>query len=904
MKTLMNTPASRTGASSRLIRSVTSSIAVALGLVSLTPMVVYAASPITQYEYDAAGNPTKVTDGLGNSNVYQYDALNRPIQQNQPNPSTTGQLGTITSQYNPLDDVTSITDPRALTTSYTKNALGDVLTRSSPDTGTTTNTYDTAGNLKTSTDARGAIRTYTYDAANRVTAITYKLGTVTDETVTYTYDAGTNGKGHLTGMTDLSGSTAWSYDILGRLIRKQQRVGTQIYDLQIQYDSTGHLSRIIYPSTHYVDYQYNANGQVNQVWVDSVLMVGNIQYFPTGTPASWTWGNGQTYTRTLDSDGRPLTQTLGDDLQVVTYDNAGRISQLNRAAIATPTTPITTSISSYSYDNLDRLTNNVTPTYNQGYQYDLNGNRTQLTIDASNYAYTIDPISNRLSSEAGPTARTYAYDLSGNITGNGQDTYTYYNSGRLKQVTRASTNIYSLAYNGLGEFVNRNNNNTRYLYDTSGQLLGEYDSGSDVIQETVWLGNTPIMTLRPSALQRTADNTSTGSITSATATGTWTASISIAGYYGTNYVSHATTASTADNVLYSITPTATQNYRVYARWIAATTNATNATYTINPNTTGSIPTTVTVDQTKSGGTWNYLGSYDLDIANNLTVSLSGQGNGAVIADAVRIVPNTTSTIQSLTYFVFADYLNTPRRIKNAANQTVWHWLPELSEAFGANLPNDNPSGLGTFTYNLRFPGQLYDSASGLIYNYYRDYNSRTGRYIESDPIGLAGGINTYAYVGGNPLSYVDPLGLDATVTAIPLPSGGFYFSATGTGLPSSITGTFNTGTTNYNQIQTGTYSIKPRPSLPDTFINGLLNRNKNAGRPTVSNTDDWNTIKNSDGSITHGAQIHSGKDGTNGGVSLGCMVTDRATYNKLNKLFQDNYNNGGVKLIVLPQGFK
>ncbi|OAM52271.1 hypothetical protein A7981_01925 [Methylovorus sp. MM2] len=231
------------------------------------------------------------------------------------------------------------------------------------------------------------------------------------------------------------------------------------------------------------------------------------------------------------------------------------------------------------------------------------------------------------------------------------------------------------------------------------------------------------------------------------------------GHYGTNYVNHTTTASTADNVLYSITPTATQNYRVYARWIAATTNATNATYTINPNTTGSIPTTVTVDQTKSGGTWNYLGSYDLDIANNLTVSLSGQGNGAVIADAVRIVPNTTSTIQSLTYFVFADYLNTPRRIKNAANQTVWHWLPELSEAFGANLPNDNPSGLGTFTYNLRFPGQLYDSASGLIYNYYRDYNSRTGRYIESDPIGLKGGINAYGYVEGNPVSYIDEQGL-------------------------------------------------------------------------------------------------------------------------------------------------
>ncbi|MFM9458777.1 RHS repeat-associated core domain-containing protein, partial [Streptomyces europaeiscabiei] len=70
--------------------------------------------------------------------------------------------------------------------------------------------------------------------------------------------------------------------------------------------------------------------------------------------------------------------------------------------------------------------------------------------------------------------------------------------------------------------------------------------------------------------------------------------------------------------------------------------------------------------------------------------------------------------------------------------------------------NGHPS--GTFTYDLRFPGQRYDAAAGTHYNYFRDYDPRTGRYIESDPIGLRGGINTYGYVGQNPLWASDPFG--------------------------------------------------------------------------------------------------------------------------------------------------
>jgi RHS repeat-associated protein len=112
------------------------------------------------------------------------------------------------------------------------------------------------------------------------------------------------------------------------------------------------------------------------------------------------------------------------------------------------------------------------------------------------------------------------------------------------------------------------------------------------------------------------------------------------------------------------------------------------------------------------------------------------------------------------FYVHNDHLGTPRAILDTAGQLRWRWL---AEPFGTTAPETNPQSLGAFAFNLRHPGQYADTETGLFYNWHRSYDAGLGRYTQSDPIGLAGGINTYAYALGNPVSFVDPDGLDATV---------------------------------------------------------------------------------------------------------------------------------------------
>lgn len=126
-------------------------------------------------------------------------------------------------------------------------------------------------------------------------------------------------------------------------------------------------------------------------------------------------------------------------------------------------------------------------------------------------------------------------------------------------------------------------------------------------------------------------------------------------------------------------------------------------------------------------------------------------NGNTVQEHIYLGDRPVAVVQGGNVgYVTADQLNTPRAVTNISQTIEWSWT---SDPFGNGQPT------GSVMYNLRFPGQYYDAETGHSYNYFRDYDSATGRYMESDPVGIAGGLNTYLYALASPIFKSDIFGL-------------------------------------------------------------------------------------------------------------------------------------------------
>ncbi|MEB0084650.1 hypothetical protein QN379_21815, partial [Glaciimonas sp. Gout2] len=496
----------------------------------------------TTYAYDKVGNRTQVTDPLGRITTYQYDSLNRPIQQRLPSAVLNGVGPTIHLQYDPLDYLRSVTDPRDLVTHYTVDGFGNPTATASPDTGNTTRTFNAAGKLKTATDARGKTSTYAYDVLGRLTRIGYASGPAT----AFTYDGASGGQpaatGYLTGMVDSSGESVYTYDGFGQLLHQQHTIvgGPTIHTLSVKYvfgengSSTAKPILMRYPSGNSLLYAHDAAGRLNSIRLQpahanggnatEIALVSAIGNQPFGPVNGWTWGNStetdkNTVTRTFDLDGRMTSYPLGSahngNVRRLTYDAASRIIAIHHSGTGKDKTGKTGKTPAdldqrYKYDNLDRLisvsgvTEASATTNTQRYQYDQSGNRIRTVLDGRPYGNSIATNSNRLTSTTGPApARTNMYDASGHLTSDGMRHYTYDDRGRMHSATNGgNTVIYT--YNGIGQRVQKQGPNTvvatginRYVYDAAGHLLGEYDAAWNPIQETVYLGDIPIAILKP-----------------------------------------------------------------------------------------------------------------------------------------------------------------------------------------------------------------------------------------------------------------------------------------------------------------------------------------------------------------------------------------------------------------------
>jgi YD repeat-containing protein len=444
------------------------------------------------YGYDNQGNVTSIDGPLAGTvdlKTNTYDALNRLARVIDPN------AGQVNYGYDGRDQLVSVSDPRALTTTYAYDGVGNLGQLVSPDTGTATSAYDAAGNVTSVTDAKGQQTRYTYDALNRVTRIEYFApGPVLKATHSFTYDEGVDQKGRLTLLVEPGSTTLYSYDQKGRLTSETRTINGIAYTTAYTYDAQGRQTSVTYPSGRRIAYALDGMGRVQGISTEkdgtSQVIVSNVAYQPFGSARSYTFGNGQTYTRGFDSDGRVASYTLATQTFAVQYDAASRITSLEQAGLPGNT-------NAYGYDVLDRLTSFVGPSTTQAFTYDAVGNRTSKTMGAASAGYAYSNSSNRLTAVTGAGARDYTYDALGSVMADGVNSFVYDMRARMAQSANSGAAT-EYTVNALGQRIRKSSfqADTVFHYDAQGRLIAESSAAGQVQKEYVYLGDIPVAVLQ------------------------------------------------------------------------------------------------------------------------------------------------------------------------------------------------------------------------------------------------------------------------------------------------------------------------------------------------------------------------------------------------------------------------
>lgn len=696
----------------------------------------------------------------------------------------TDALGHVTqyTRYNAHGQAEEIIDPNGLVTTLTYDLRQRLTSR---DTGgeTTAYTYDPAGNLIRVTLPGGAHLDYTYDAAHRLTGIEDQTG----NRIAYTLDAAGN---HVKEdvydpQGQLARTQSRAYDALNRL---QQDLGAATERVTgYEYDAEGHPTRTLAPLSRVTQRAYDAHGRVR---TETDANNGITAYAYDGqdqlTQVTDATGLATRYTRNGLGD---LLQTNSPDTGTtdMVYDAAGNLTQRTDARGQTTT---------YAYDALNRvttLTNADGPhTYHwdacpngQGrlcgitspdsrldYQYDLHGRLTQKTQTHAGrthaVAYTYDG-AGRLVRLTYPSGRQLTYTHTGQhisalhlhgspllthiqyapfgpvagwTWGNGQLMTRYYDlDGRLSQndsllslttdlswdaadritaIQEGNLLAGTFGYDNLDRLIDAQGpwGRQTFAYDPIGNRTQKTDNG----QTTQYRYGTTDHRLQSQIgpITRNYDHDPAGN----------------RAWDGTYSYSHDAAGRLIQAELAGL-PIAHYNYNAMGQRISKTTSAGTVDYVYD----------------EAG---HLLGEYDSQGQMTEHVYLNDLPVAVQVTRQVNPPPN--EMWMSPVYYIQADHLGTPRKlIYPKTNQVVWSWD---GRPFGESQANEDPDGDGQrVEYNPRFPGQYYDQETGLHYNYFRDYDPETGRYIESDPIGLEGGLNVYGYVGGNPINALDPTGL-------------------------------------------------------------------------------------------------------------------------------------------------